>query len=194
MVKVNLNEHIGKKINKLTILRIVKRDVNPEIPESRKRRNLYECECDCGNITIIWPAKLLKGKTKSCGCYTIENFIKRNKSKKLHDGESAKRSLIRSYKSNARNKGYTFNLTDDECTFLFKQNCHYCNAVPRLRKRHSSQSSGYLANGIDRMDNNIGYEIDNVITCCSECNYKKGAQSFTDFTNWINRLVQNANK
>ena len=189
-----LENYIGKKINMLTITGITKRELN-DGNNKIKRRYLFECRCECGKSTIIWPQKLLKGKTKSCGCYTIESTKERNKNLRLEYGESSKRSLIRSYKSNARKKGYAFNLTDEQCEHLFKQNCHYCNLIPSTIKHKSEPTFGeYVYNGIDRMNNNIGYESDNVVTCCQECNFKKGAQSYEDFIKWINRLVQNANK
>ena len=33
----------------------------------------WECQCNCGNKTIVNSLKLRTGKTKSCGCYTKEN-------------------------------------------------------------------------------------------------------------------------
>lgn len=33
----------------------------------------YKCLCDCGNICFIPHANLVKGMTKSCGCYRKEN-------------------------------------------------------------------------------------------------------------------------
>lgn len=31
-----------------------------------------ECICDCGNKSIVYLSNLLKGSTKSCGCYNRE--------------------------------------------------------------------------------------------------------------------------
>jgi len=33
---------------------------------------LWECECDCGAVTVVLGSNLRKGKTKSCGCYKEE--------------------------------------------------------------------------------------------------------------------------
>ena len=59
---------------------------------------------------------------------------------------------------------------------LQKQKCHYCgNAAP---------------NGIDRVNNEIGYKLDNCKPCCKHCNYVKGDLSIEDFEKWKNRFVK----
>lgn len=41
--------------------------------------------------------------------------------------------------------------------------------------------SSYRYNGIDRVDNNKGYEIENVVTCCTDCNKKKLKKTQEEF-------------
>lgn len=57
----DFNQYIGKKFNRLTILEIIKNDKD----YNRKCR----CKCDCGKEVITRLNPVLKGKTKSCGCY-----------------------------------------------------------------------------------------------------------------------------
>jgi hypothetical protein len=40
-------------------------------------------------------------------------------------------------------------------------------------------------NGIDRIDNRLGYERANSIPCCSICNFAKNSMSYEDFIKWI---------
>lgn len=35
--------------------------------------------------------------------------------------------------------------------------------------------------GVDRINNDKGYTIDNVVTCCGDCNYMKRAMSVEAF-------------
>jgi len=42
-----------------------------------KRGAYWKCECDCGNIKVIWGASLKNGKTLSCGCYNSEKTSER---------------------------------------------------------------------------------------------------------------------
>lgn len=32
----------------------------------------WRCLCDCGEVTMVGPSELVKGKTRSCGCYRRE--------------------------------------------------------------------------------------------------------------------------
>jgi len=36
------------------------------------KRTKYKCVCDCGKPTIVEGTNLVRGKTRSCGCYEIE--------------------------------------------------------------------------------------------------------------------------
>lgn len=40
---------------------------------------LWKCECDCGKMKTILATSLLRGSTKSCGCYSKENSQRRLK-------------------------------------------------------------------------------------------------------------------
>ena len=39
----------------------------------------YDCQCDCGNNTIVARSSLIEGNTKSCGCYATERSKEINK-------------------------------------------------------------------------------------------------------------------
>jgi hypothetical protein len=53
----------------------------------------------------------------------------------------------------------------------------------------SKHSSGnYKYNGLDRVDNNRGYEKDNIVPCCETCNKAKLQMSLGEFLNWIKRV------
>ena len=43
-------------------------------------------------------------------------------------------------------------------------------------------------NGIDRVDSSKGYTIDNVVPCCSACNYAKHEMSVSEFKEYITRV------
>ena len=55
---------IGQKFNRLTAIRISRRD--------KWRTIFYEFLCDCGNIKEISGKKVKYGLTKSCGCFRKE--------------------------------------------------------------------------------------------------------------------------
>lgn len=59
----------------------------------------------------------------------------------------------------------TFNVSYEQFLILIKMPCHYCNN--ELGKNSETGS------GIDRLDNNIGYEPNNIVSCCTFCNKLK---------------------
>lgn len=77
---------IGKSFNRLTIIERYGSD--------KFRMPLYKCKCICGNIKIVRICNLLKGHTKSCGCYQKEKVseaaIKYNHNKLIKKKEDFK--------------------------------------------------------------------------------------------------------
>lgn len=76
------------------------------------------------------------------------------------------------------NKGkrhYTWDLTDEYAESLVVQPCHYCGVLDHC-------------NGIDRVDNDIGYLVSNCVPCCTICNMAKHKQSYDTFINMCHRV------
>ena len=48
----------------------------------------------------------------------------------------------------------------------------------------------FYYNGVDRIDNNSGYDIDNCAPCCHQCNWAKKNLTKADFLNWIERVYK----
>jgi len=54
-------DHTGQRFGQLIIVRLM--------PERNKHgHTVWECKCDCGNITRVDSNNLIRGHTKSCGC------------------------------------------------------------------------------------------------------------------------------
>lgn len=58
-------ELIGKKFGRLTVQEIIKNE---------KQNAKAKCICECGKITTPTVSRILLGKTKSCGCLSIEKM------------------------------------------------------------------------------------------------------------------------
>lgn len=67
-------------------------------------------------------------------------------------------------------------LSESEFNKMSNKNCTYCGIEG--------------PNGIDRFDNNKGYQKINCVPCCKHCNYVKGNLSIDDFKEWKNRFVK----
>lgn len=74
------------------------------------------------------------------------------------------------YKYSAQERKIAWNLPDQVCLDLFMESCIYCGIETNLDTTNGDAKN---LNGIDRLDNDIGYTIENCVTCCSMCNYMK---------------------
>lgn len=77
-------------------------------------------------------------------------------------------SSFASYRRRAKKKGLAFALTEDKFNDLRAKPCVYCKLKTGT-------------NGVDRIDNKLGYVKGNVQTCCKECNYMKKDLSDAEF-------------
>jgi len=105
-------------------------------------------------------------------------------------GVSARNILISRYKNDARARDLSFNLSKEQCTYLFSLNCFYCDKTPH-RVQKSKGGGDFIYNGIDRINNNLGYEPDNVVSSCKTCNNWKKAMILEDFYKWVTSIAKN---
>lgn len=145
---------------------------------------LYLCKCICGNNIELTSKALQRRKIKNCGCKIVPG-------KKLPGDQAIFNKYLSSYKSNAKRKKMSFSLTNEQCRKLCSDNCFYCNTEPGNIFTHKKSIGNFIHNGIDRLDSNKGYTIDNVVSCCTLCNYKKRETSYDDFMNWISKVFHN---
>ena len=145
------------------------------------------CKCDCGNEVVVVGNHLRNGNTKSCGC--LQRELARE-SHLLPEGVAAFNTLVRSMRASAKKRGYEWKLTKKQVAHLTKQPCHYCGAVPSQALHPSECNGAYIYNGLDRVDNSKGYTVDNVVPCCSGCNYMKRAMTLNEFESRVTRVYK----
>lgn len=66
-----------------------------------------------------------------------------------------------------------WSLTDDEAVEIMSSPCYYCGFLANIKIN--------IRNGIDRIDNNIGYIKSNCLPACKQCNSAKKQMSINDF-------------
>ncbi len=71
---------------------------------------------------------------------------------------------------------------------MSKGNCNYCGDPPSCTMYNRNKSDFYIYNGIDRVDNNVGYVLDNAVSCCKVCNRAKYNMAEEEFLSWTERL------
>jgi len=66
----------------------------------------------------------------------------------------------KAYRDGAKKRNMEFNLTLEEFSSYWQLDCNYCG-------------SSIATIGLDRIDSSIGYNINNIVPCCSRCNEMK---------------------
>lgn len=84
-----------------------------------------------------------------------------------------------SLKNAAKRNEREMSLSFDEYLNLIAKPCFYCNG--------NLSEAGY---GLDRIDCNHGYSLNNVRPCCRDCNVAKSSMSETQFKEWVIQIYK----
>lgn len=163
---------LGRKFSFLTVI---------EKHGSKDNKMYWKCKCDCGNTTIAAGRELRNGHTKSCGCYQAR--IRSHLSRKTPFNFF--RNRIR---KQAASRGYEFSITDEYVNELFQGNCYFCGSEPKSQVWYTHDSVTYKYNGIDRLNNDVGYIYGNVVSCCANCNFAKRMLNEDEFLDLIEKI------
>ena len=97
--------------------------------------------------------------------------------KKLKEQSNTPEIRYIHYKSGAKRRKIEFKLTLEEFKTFWQKSCYYCN-------------SKIETIGIDRIDNNNGYNILNCISCCILCNGMKRKQTIKKFISQCKKIAE----
>jgi hypothetical protein len=187
-----------------------------ERQKNGKFKYFIECKCDCGKIFSTRK----DGKAKSCGCLNKQINKTRRLGKpaynKTTNYERVKQRAInlayRIYRDG--------DISIDKFIELSQKECFYCHIPPsnkihigkrkdgtprNLMKRKAVDGSTYYTkvhaadfddsasftyNGLDRIDQTKPHNLNNVVTCCCDCNMMKRSKSKEEFINKIKRIYE----
>ena len=140
--------------------------------------------CDCGNTCIKRPWRLPNATNPpSCGCAGRPSL-------RRHWAATTWRHA----RYFSAHRGFPFDMTVEQFGELMSKPCHYCGGVPatpQCSSRKSAHRNG-LRNGIDRVDNSVGYVDGNCVPCCKCCNIAKNDHSVTDFLAHVSAIHQHS--
>lgn len=117
---------------------------------------------------------------KKCSVEIVQAYVKRNKEKviKYNKGyQQTSDGLFRTTKYNAKQKNNEFLLTKQQFEKIVSKPCQYCGE--KIERR-----------GIDRINNNKGYTIENSAPCCKMCNYMKKNYHLEEFLLHIEKIYK----
>lgn len=150
--------------------------------DKRWRRH-YRVRCRCGTEKTVQGTLLRTGNTRSCGCAVREAARRRV----IGHGVAARNQVIAGYRHKAKISERVFDLTVPQFEAVAARPCFYCGAI-RSNVAHSPHGTGdYTYNGLDRIDSQKGYTINNVVACCRGCNLAKSARGQGEFIEWVKR-------
>ena len=174
--------HVGKQYKMLKVLSYA-----GPIGKGKNRKHTWNCICQCGKECITRSDKLT---LYSCGCLQKAAVKANNKKRIKSDSMSAKNSLFLAYKKGAKDRGLKFNLTFDKLIEITSYNCFYCGTIPQQIQKASG--GNYIYNGIDRKNPEVGYNVNNCVTCCKICNRAKLDMTFEAFQAYIATIKSNS--
>ena len=156
---------------------------------SKSGTRLYSVLCLlCGSVTD----KRLQSieRAKSCGCMQSKRDRKVvDSGRRTAEGTRVEiNTLMSIYKSNARKRGISFDLSYAQFETLVDSECYFCgdSGGNTLRKRGYDV---YSYTGIDRVDNSVGYLPSNCISCCSWCNRAKNNGTLANFVDKCKKIT-----
>jgi hypothetical protein len=190
----------GQKFGRLTVL---SRGLGKLLSKTGKKSHTgawWLCLCSCGTEKTISRGNLVSGGTTSCGCLHREELSARNK-QRLTAGpwEADMRLYLRKLNSRAKrlksklgsnqfhtetgaSKKILWALSLDQYIILVSGDCFYCGQSPSGRPAGVAMGYGdYMRSGIDRVNNELGYEVSNCVSCCVTCNRDKRGATQSDF-------------
>lgn len=173
------NNEVGNRYGKLLVI-----SVAPSQGAPNHRRARWNCQCDCGSMTMVRGSSLRKGTSKSCGCgvgaATRVRFTKAG---------SVKNLPLAWWRHRAKERGISIEISDAKAIEIISAPCWYCGAEFSI-KSQSRAGEIFNHNGIDRADSTKGYTETNCVSCCKDCNYAKRTLTQDEFFSLVKRIYK----
>lgn len=175
----------GTKFGRLTVVKLAF--------SHKATGNFWYCSCACTGSIVDRPYRAgeLNNKTiMNCGC--IKKPRPELERYKKYDPNFLYNKIFRSYKNNAAKRKLYFSLTFTHFKNLVDSSCHYCGRTGVDLAKDAKGNLRY--NGIDRVENSLGYALGNVVPCCGPCNRLKMNTSYEDFLGLVIMIYNNINR
>jgi hypothetical protein len=170
------------KDGKLKCEECLKKTRTLERKEYQERQLTPDMCLGCG-ITMLESTEGFRNdivkRCKECYIKLRETEEKREREERDYNKER-KANITKHYDEYVRGamkKNLQFNLTAEQFITLVNSHCYYCDEYDEAR-----------VIGIDRVDSECGYLIDNVVPCCAICNRMKSDLEKGDFLNHICKI------
>lgn len=155
---------------------------------NEKGSAIYLCKCECGNVYNRTGGSLTGGRAQRCKkCGNREHLAKMHTVHTRPKGEAAcYATFVITRRSCAVLRRLAWEISYEDWKRLTVQPCHYCGCPPSNCGR--GRNGDYHYNGLDRVDNDVGYTLKNVVPCCKCCNHSKSDQTLPEFLSWVSKV------
>ena len=145
-----------------------------EMERYYKRAVDSTCCIDCGKKDCAFAVNKNGTQSRFCiDCYEKLRGVEDERDRRVGvDAFKNPTLYYKRYKDDAEGRSYTFELSYDQFIELIAKPCTYCGKYKDCEY-----------NGIDRIDNAVGYTIENCNPCCKMCNYMKSNHTLEEFIN-----------
>ena len=178
-----LKNEVGNQHGRLTVL--------GRAGLTKRGAATWLCKCACGQEVVVVGTRLRSGSTQSCGCFRSERIRETNKLVPRHilpTGEAAFNELFHRMRYSAKRRGHIWDLSNPQVKRITAQACYYCGVEPAQQRSRKDLNGAYMYNGLDRVDNEKGYTLENVVPCCGNCNFAKRTMRQDEFLAWISQV------
>ena len=114
----------------------------------------------------------------------------RNIGNRLDAGRAIRNEVVYRYRYQAHARGLTWGLSDDEADALFAGVCYWCGEPPSNIGHGLRNHGSFIYSGIDRVNNALGYEPGNAVSCCIVCNSMKRELPVEVFIDRVLRIAE----
>jgi hypothetical protein len=187
----NRKDLTGQRFGKLVALNYYASEITQVMSDGKvKLKACWLLKCDCGNSYVARANDLVDGKVKSCSCHKriiTAEFNTRTKTKETHYNVSR---IWQGYKRGSKDRGLSFEISKEDFLEYTQMNCHYCGKKPANISKPviKGKKAGFIYNGLDRKDPDMGYSKENCVPCCWQCNRMKARLQYNDFIKIIKNI------
>ena len=185
------NHFIGEKMQETTTCKHCResdklQNTRRDKEHRRKQGRIYDAKESRKNYKLAWKSANWEKVVQAWKSYRTrqrskneQEFLQKNaeyaKQWRTNNPEAVQKQYERNktslqcqyqiYIKSAKHRNIPFELSIDEYKSTVENPCYYCGCVNEKRGFH----------GMDRKDNTLSYQIENVVACCPMCNYMKGS-------------------
>lgn len=165
-------------------------DCTPLYPTAERSHGyvIWAVRCDLCGEAFARPSSAMARRSLSHNCRQWWLKYKANTHRgrpPIPESGSHINSIYKNYEGSARVRGIRFGLTKEQVVGIITQACHYCGRAPIDRKNGPNLSGTFAWTGIDRVDPEGDYEVNNCVPCCPRCNFAKGTMNGDEFREWV---------